>query len=119
MTDAFIALEAYLGPDICSEAGLCIPESTRFSSKRGKLSHRKPIANAKTCALCQDFATDALSYLDRNTTKAKIIGALHVACSRLEEISKQVGDGFHCHVDFYSSSCRIFCGILCSVSMKF
>lgn len=96
MTDAFVALEAYLGPEICTEAGLCIPELPRFSSKRGKLSHRKPLANAKTCALCQDFATDALTFLDRNTTKENIIDALHLACSRLEEISKQVSDGFRC-----------------------
>jgi saposin len=89
VTDAFVALQAYLGPEICIESGLCLPELARYSGKRGMLSRRKPIASAKTCALCQDFATDALSYLERNATKAKIIGALHLACSRLDEISKQ------------------------------
>ncbi|BBM97660.1 saposin [Marchantia polymorpha subsp. ruderalis] len=74
--DLLVALQTYLRPELCTEVKVCRPQ-LQF----GK--------DTKTCALCQDFAADALTYLGSNRTKTQIIVALHLACSRLEELSKQ------------------------------
>jgi hypothetical protein len=75
-----LELEAELGPDkLCFETGLCT--STAVEAAMG---------NKKACTVCQDFATDALTYLEKNKTREEIIIALHLACSRLQDLSKQV-----------------------------
>ncbi|CAK9214009.1 unnamed protein product [Sphagnum troendelagicum] len=74
-----LELEAELGPDkLCFETGLCT--STAVEAAMG---------NKKACTVCQDFATDALTYLEKNKTREEIIIALHLACSRLQDLSKQ------------------------------
>ncbi|KAL3684624.1 hypothetical protein R1sor_002646 [Riccia sorocarpa] len=74
--DVLGALESFLQPALCTEVGVCKPE-------------RQLIRDTRGCALCQEFAFDALNYLESNRTKKQIIFALHVACSRLEDLSKQ------------------------------
>ncbi|KAL2642474.1 hypothetical protein R1flu_010061 [Riccia fluitans] len=71
------ALQSYLQPELCTEVGVCKPEV-----QLGR--------DTKTCAVCQEFASNALTYLGSNRTKNQIIVALHLACFRLEDISKQV-----------------------------
>lgn len=90
--DAFTALEAYLGPDFCFEKGLCVPEATSYIKPVRK--YRVLLANAETCALCQEFANDAVFDPAANATKLRIIDALHLAFAGLEGISSsEQGDG--------------------------
>jgi saposin len=76
---AILELEALLGPDkLCFESGLCTTTVlTAFKDER------------KSCMVCQDLATDALTYLEKNKTRAEIVIALHLACAHLKELSKQ------------------------------
>lgn len=87
--DAFAVLQTYLGPDFCTEIGLCMSESVKYINPRGKLLAQTERANGRTCALCEEFAKDALPYLAANTTALKMIEALHRACARLGDSSKQ------------------------------
>ena len=77
---AILELEALLGPDkLCFESGLCTaPVIKALDDER------------KSCIVCQDLATDALTYLESNKTRAEIVIALHIACAQLKELSKQV-----------------------------
>lgn len=79
--EAILELEALLGPDkLCFESGLC----------------RSPAAIAafeddrKSCKVCEDLATNALTYLENNKTQVEIVIALHLACAQLQQLSKQV-----------------------------
>ncbi|KAG0585455.1 hypothetical protein M758_2G012100 [Ceratodon purpureus] len=76
---AILELEALLGPDkLCFESGLCTaPALSAFEDER------------KSCMVCQDLATDALTYLENNKTRVEIVIALHLACAQLKELSKQ------------------------------
>jgi saposin len=39
--------------------------------------------------VCQDLATDALTYLEKNKTRAEIVIALHSGCAQLKELQQQ------------------------------
>jgi saposin len=72
-------LESRLGPDkLCFESGLCTS-----SALSGHANQKK------SCTVCQDLATDALTYLEKNKTQEEIVVALHLACAQLKELSKQ------------------------------
>jgi saposin len=87
--NVFLALQARLDPEMCVEAGLCTTRSTHYIDTRGRLSDWPQWADKKTCGLCEDFANDALSYLESNATQTKLVEALHLACSRLEGFKRQ------------------------------
>lgn len=78
-----LELEALLGPDkLCFESGLCTATALNaFEDER------------KTCTVCEDLATDALTYLENNRTRGEIVIALHLACAQFKELSKQVTNG--------------------------
>lgn len=78
--EVLLELEARLGPDkLCFESGLCTSTALQAFDN-----------DKKSCMVCQDLATDALTYLENNKTRAEIVIALHLACSRMQELSKQV-----------------------------
>jgi saposin len=73
-------LEALLGPDkLCFESGLCNgpPALNAFEDDR------------KSCKMCEEMATNALTFLENNRTQAEIVIALHLACAQLQQLSKQ------------------------------
>lgn len=73
-------LESRLGPDkLCFESGLCTSSALSMHANE-----------KKSCKVCQDLATDALTYLEKNKTREEIVVALHLACAQLKELSKQV-----------------------------
>lgn len=78
--EMLLELEARLGPDkLCYDSGLCKPAAIlAFQDDR------------KSCMVCQDLATDALSYLENNKTRVEIVIALHAGCAQLKELRKQV-----------------------------
>lgn len=41
------------------------------------------------CVLCEDFAADAINFLEDNTTRTKVIDALHNTCSTIPPFAKQ------------------------------
>ncbi|EOA26185.1 hypothetical protein CARUB_v10019623mg [Capsella rubella] len=41
------------------------------------------------CTLCEEYVTDALTYLEKNVTQAEIIENLHERCSQLRGFSQQ------------------------------
>ncbi len=57
------------------------------------------LGNKKACTVCQDLATDALTYLEKNKTREEIIIALHL---HLQDLSKKV-----CRYSESSSSFKI------------
>lgn len=74
-------LEALLGPDkLCFESGLCKgpPALNSFEDDR------------KSCQMCEEMATNALTFLENNRTQAEIVIGLHLACAQLQQLSKQV-----------------------------
>jgi saposin len=74
-----LELEAVLGPDkLCFESGLCTAAALNTVEDE-----------RKSCMVCQDLATDALTYLGSNKTRAEIVIALHLACGQFKELSKQ------------------------------
>lgn len=77
--EMLLELEARLGPDkLCYDSGLCKPAAIlAFQDDR------------KSCMVCQDLATDALSYLENNKTRVEIVIALHAGCAQLKELRKQ------------------------------
>lgn len=73
-------LESRLGPDkLCFESGLCTSSALSVHANE-----------KKSCTVCQDLATDALTYLEKNKTQEEIVVALHLACAQLKELSRQV-----------------------------
>lgn len=77
---AILELETLLGPEkLCYESGVCMPPAIKaFQDEK------------KKCTVCQDLATDALTYLENNKTREEIVIALHLGCSQLRELSKSV-----------------------------
>jgi saposin len=75
---AILELETLLGPEkLCYESGVCMPPAIKaFHDEK------------KKCTVCQDLATDALTYLENNKTREEIVIALHLGCSQLRELSK-------------------------------
>ncbi|KAJ9185466.1 hypothetical protein P3X46_005104 [Hevea brasiliensis] len=47
------------------------------------------IRNDQVCTLCEEFASQALDYLNENKTQTEIIDTLHVACSRVPPFKQQ------------------------------
>ncbi|CAM6041144.1 unnamed protein product, partial [Sphagnum compactum] len=71
--------ESELGPDnLCFRSGLCTASAVEAA-----------LANKRACKVCQHLAQDALTFLEKNKTREEIIIALHLACSRLQDLSKQ------------------------------
>lgn len=46
--------------------------------------------NENVCTLCEEYVTDALSYLEKNETQAQIIEDLHDRCSLIRGFEQQV-----------------------------
>jgi len=85
--EVFLELESELGPDnLCFQSGLCTASAVEAA-----------LANKRACKVCQHLAQDALTFLEKNKTLEEIIIALHLACSRLQDLSKQV-----CHYSRFS-----------------
>ncbi|XP_008245127.1 PREDICTED: prosaposin [Prunus mume] len=47
------------------------------------------VGNDNVCTLCEEFAAQALDYLDENKTQTEIIEALHQTCSQLRSFKQQ------------------------------
>ncbi|KAK1312188.1 hypothetical protein QJS10_CPA07g01262 [Acorus calamus] len=45
--------------------------------------------NERLCTLCEQFATQAITYLGENQTQTEVIKSLHQACSRLHSFEEQ------------------------------
>ncbi|KAI3993628.1 hypothetical protein MKX01_002641 [Papaver californicum] len=43
----------------------------------------------KVCNMCEQFATQALTYLGQNATQTEILGKLHHACSKMRSLKKE------------------------------
>jgi saposin len=77
--EIFLELETELEPDnLCFQSGLCTATAVEAA-----------LANKRACKVCQHFAQDALTFLEKNKTREEIIIALHLACSHLQDLSKQ------------------------------
>lgn len=46
--------------------------------------------NENLCTLCEQFATEALDYLEQNKTQFEIISMLHKSCSKIPSFKQQV-----------------------------
>ncbi|PON94412.1 Saposin, chordata [Trema orientale] len=55
--------------------------------------------NDKVCTLCEEYAAQALDYLDQNKTQTEIIEILHQSCSKLHSFKPQACDTL---VDYYA-----------------
>lgn len=95
--EIFLELETELEPDnLCFQSGLCTATAVEAA-----------LANKRACKVCQHFAQDALTFLEKNKTREEIIIALHLACSHLQDLSKQVCYFFgflYSHESFFLSS---------------
>lgn len=47
------------------------------------------IKNDNVCTLCEEYAGQALEYLDRNKTQTEILELLHQSCSQLHSYKQQ------------------------------
>eukprot|EP00249_Psilotum_nudum_P000533 c12388_g1_i1 orf=432-1550(-) len=69
-------LREVLTPEhLCVDTKLCPSLSVLF------------LDDDRVCAMCEEFAADALGYLSENSTEAEAMSALHHACSKLGELS--------------------------------
>ncbi|XAR55754.1 hypothetical protein NMG60_11035945 [Bertholletia excelsa] len=57
------------------------PEESKASKEGGK--------NENICVLCEEFAAEAIRYLEDNQTQTEIIQTLHKSCSRLLSFKQQ------------------------------
>jgi Saposin-like type B, region 1 len=46
--------------------------------------------SSQWCQICENFATDALSYLDKNLTETEVITFLHQDCAKLDNFEEEV-----------------------------
>lgn len=91
--EMLLELETRLGPDkLCYESGLCTSSAINAFQD-----------DQKVCMVCQDLATDALTYLENNKTRAEIVIALHAGCAQLKELRKQVSQQFSQYSITYGS----------------
>ncbi|XP_052171822.1 uncharacterized protein LOC127787836 [Diospyros lotus] len=67
-------------------------KESEVGAKDSKVSRNKNL-----CTLCEEFATQAVDYLEENNTQTQIIDILHKACSQLHHFER------HCIalVDYY------------------
>jgi Saposin-like type B, region 1 len=46
--------------------------------------------SSKWCQICENFATDTLSYLDKNQTETEVVAFLHQDCAKLDNFEEEV-----------------------------
>lgn len=46
--------------------------------------------SSQWCQICEKFATDALSYLEKNQTETEITAFLHQDCAKLDNFEEEV-----------------------------
>ncbi|XP_019085063.1 PREDICTED: proactivator polypeptide-like 1 isoform X1 [Camelina sativa] len=70
-----------LGLILVSDARSFVDSTTTLSEQ---VSNKEEV-----CTLCEEYVTDALTYLEKNVTQAEIIDDLHERCSQLRGFAKQ------------------------------
>ena len=87
-------LQDYLSKDnLCISTGLCTGNSNIDSgievSRQGKISPFD-VDDDTTCAACEQFIEQAISYASQNKTQSEFISLLHQTCSKLKIFSTEV-----------------------------
>eukprot|EP00249_Psilotum_nudum_P004308 c17832_g2_i1 orf=3-890(-) len=76
--EVFQRLQEFLTPDhLCVDTRLCPSLSVLF------------LDDDRACAICEEFATEALHHLSENSTETEAMAALHYSCSKLGKLSSR------------------------------
>ncbi|KAF7143719.1 hypothetical protein RHSIM_Rhsim05G0229000 [Rhododendron simsii] len=61
----------------------------QLESEGGLKGSEELVQNSQFCTLCEEFATEALEYLEEDKTQTEIIEMLHNTCSQLRSLEQQ------------------------------